>query len=141
MRISRDEAREIAITALLLAIALRIGSGLVQGIDEVSRDWTTRSLLGRILAPIGSTIGIMTLGQALLAALSPAGSVSARLVGLSRAAAAVVAVLGVMAALNSLTAGFSNWTDRLWFAMANGMTAAVLGGAAWWILTNLDPER
>lgn len=141
MRISRDEAREIAITALLLAVALRIGSGVVQGVEEVGREWTLRSLLGRVFAPIGSTIGIMTLGLALLAALSPSGSVSTRLLGVARAATAVVAVLGVAAALNSLTAGFSGWAGRLWFSMMNGLTAAVLAGAAWWILTNLDADR
>lgn len=141
MRISRDEAREIAITALLLAVALRIGSGFVQGLEELGRDWSTRSLLGRILAPIGSTIGILTLGVALLAALSPAGSVSLRLFGLARRTAAAVALLGLAAALDSLTEGFTNWTDRLWYSMTNGMTAAVLAGAAWWILTNLDPDR
>ena len=141
MRISRDEAREIAITALLLAVALRIGSGLLQGLEEVGRDWTTRSLLGRIFAPIGSTIGIMTLGLALLTALSPSGSVSTRLFNLARVSAAVVAALGLAAASNGLTEGFGEWTNRLWFAMTNGMTAAVLGGAAWWILANLDQDR
>jgi len=141
MRISRDEAREIAITALLLAIVLRVGSGLVQGIEEVGRDWTWRSVLGRIFAPISSSIGLMALGAGLLAALSPSGSVSPRLLALTRLATGVVAILGVAAALNSLTAGFSGWEGRLWFSMMNGMTAAVLAGAAWWILTNLDPER
>lgn len=141
MRISRDEAREIAVTALLLAIALRIGSGILQGVDEIGRNWTARSLLGRVLAPIGSTIGIMTLGVALLVALSPAGSVSARLFAVARPTAAVVTLLGVAAALNSLTGGITDWTDRLWFSMSNGVTAAVLAGAAWWILVNLDPDR
>ena len=141
MRISRDEAREIAITALLLAIGLRFGSGLVQGIEELGREWTWRSLAGRVFAPIGSSIGLMALGVGLLAALSPSGSVSTRLLRVTRFTAGAVTVLGVAAALNSLTAGFSGWEGRLWFSMMNGLTAAVLAGAAWWILYNLDPDR
>ncbi len=141
MRISRDEAREIAVTALLLAIVLRIGSGLVQGIEEVGREWTWRSLAGRVFAPVSASMGILALGVGLLLALSPSGSVSTRLLGLTRGTAGVVALLGVAATLNSLTSGFGGWESRLWFSMMNGMTAAVLAGAAWWILTNLDPER
>lgn len=141
MGISRDEAREIAITALLLAIGLRIGSGVVQGIEELDRGWTGRSVADRLFAPMGSSIGIMALGAGLLAALSPVGGVSPRIVSFTRLTTGVVALLGVAAALNSLTDGFSGWAGRLWFSMMNGMTAAVLAGAAWWILTNLDPER
>jgi len=141
VRISRDEAREIAITALLLAIVLRVGSGVVQGIEEVSRQWTWRSLAGRVFAPVSASMGLMALGVGLLAALSPSGSVSLRLLGVTRWVTGVVAILGVAAALNSLTAGFSGWESRLWFSMMNGMTAAVLAGAAWWILANLDQDR
>ena len=53
MRLSRDEAREIACTALLLAVALRVFSGVLQVVQELERDWTVRSALGRFLAPVG----------------------------------------------------------------------------------------
>ena len=102
MRISRDEAREIAITAGLLAIALRIGSGLVQGVEEIGRAWTWRSLAGRVFAPISASIGIMALGVGLLAALSPSGSVSPRVYSFTRLATGVVTVLGVATATDNL---------------------------------------
>jgi len=140
MRVSRDEAREVAIVALLLVAGLRVISGVVQLVEELDRSYTWESLAGRFLAPVGSTLGIFVFAAAMLAALSPSGSVSGTLMSRTRDASGLVGILGVASSLLSLTTGFSA-TGRVWFALINGFAAIVLGFAGWWILRNLDPER
>ena len=141
MKVSRDEAREVAAVALALTIGLRILSGVVQVIDELNRGWTWGSLAGRFLAPVGSTMGLLTLALVMLLVLSPNGSVSPAVFRATRYITVVVAVLGALSVVNSLTAGLGSVASRLWFVLLNGSAAAVLGGAAWWIITRFDPDR
>ena len=141
MRLSRDEAREIAATALMLVIGLRLLAGVFQMVDELSRSWTWSSLLGRLLAPVGSTLGLFALGLTLVLVLSPSGSIS---MGANRVATVLVgavAGLGALSVVNGLVQGGGGIGGRLSFVLLNGSAAAVLGGAAWWILKNFEPER
>lgn len=140
MRFSRDEAREIAIVALLLVAGLRVLSGVVQLVEEMDREHTWQSLAGRLLAPVGSTLGLLVFAAAMIAALSPSGSVSRRVMSSARDGSGVVGVLGVASSMLGLTTGFSA-TGRLWFVLINGFAATVLGFTGWWILRNLDPSR
>ena len=106
MRLSRDEAREVAVTALLLAIVFRVLAGVFQAVEELGRENTWRSVLGRFLAPLGSSLGLLAIGVALLVALSPTGSVSGRLSLLTQRVLGVVALFGAVAVLNGLTSDF-----------------------------------
>ena len=141
MKLSRDEAREVAAIAIGLTIALRVGAGVFQMLEELSGEWSSRSLLSRFLAPVGSTMGILALALALLLVLSPTGSIEQRAFSWARPVAGVVAVLGAVSALNGITSGFGSVMSRIWFAAINGFAALVLGAAAWWILSNFDPDR
>lgn len=141
MSISRDEAREIAIVGLLATIGLRVGAGVLQLLDDIGQNATLRSLSGRLFAPIGSTVGILALGAVLLVVLSPSGSITPAVVKATRRSAAAVAALGVAAAFHTLALGYSDVLSRMWFAMINGLAAAVLGSTAWWILRNFDADR
>lgn len=141
MSLSRDEAREIAIIGVLITIALRVGAGVFQLIEEVTGAWTWPSLAGRFFAPIGSTVGMLTLAAVLIVVLSPNGAVSTSVVtAVSRVAVAVTA-LGVGSTLYTLVFSFSDALAKLWFAMINGLAAATLAGTGWWILRNFDPDR
>ncbi len=141
MSLSRDEAREVAAVAIALVIGLRILAGVFQVLDELSGAWDARSLLGRFLAPVGSTLGILTLALALLVVLSPSGSIERRTFNGARQISAIVTVLGLLSVLNSLVFGFSAFLSRVWFTAINGFAALLLGAAAWWILQNFDPSR
>lgn len=141
MSLSRDEAREIAATAIILTIILRITSGLLRVIDELDGAWDTRSLLGRFLAPIGATPGVLALALALLIILSPRGAISSRIHRVAESMVGVVAILGALALLNSVVWGLNDALNSVASAMANGSAAMVLGGAAWWMLSNFDPQR
>ncbi len=141
MSISRDEAREVAIVGLLATVALRIGAGVFQSIDELDAQWTFRSLLGRLFAPIGSTVGMLTLAAVLLVVLSPSGSITPVVTTATRRAAATVSALGVAASFHTLALSYSELLSKLWFAMINGLAAATLGLTGWWILRNFDAER
>lgn len=141
MSISRDEAREIAVVGLLVTVGLRVGAGMFQLIDELDGQWTARSLIGRFLAPVGSTMGILTLGAVLLVVLAPSGAVTPGLTVAARRAAATVAILGIVASFHSLTLSYSDVLSRLWFAMINGLAAATLGSTAYYILRNFDGDR
>ncbi|NNC79606.1 MAG: hypothetical protein HKN94_05580 [Acidimicrobiales bacterium] len=140
MQVSRDEAREVAVVALLLVAGLRVLSGVVQLIEEFDREHTWESLAGRFLAPVGSTLGLFVFGAAMIVALSPSGSVSRRVMRAARDGSGFVGLLGVASSLLSLTTGFST-TGRIWFALINGFAATVLGFTGWWLLRNLDPNR
>ncbi len=110
-------------------------------VDELSRGWTWRSLLGRFLAPVGSTMGLLVLALVLLIVLSPKGSVSNPLFRTARIQSLLVFALGSVSVLNSLSSGFGSFVSRLWFSLINGFAAVVLAGAAYWIIANFDPDR
>ncbi|MEM9565015.1 MAG: hypothetical protein AAGA93_20495 [Actinomycetota bacterium] len=139
--VSRDEAREVAIVALLMTLVLRLGAGVLQAVDELNGPTETRELLVRLFAQVGSTVGILTLGCVLIVVLSPRGSVSTGTADLVRRVAATVTVLGLLGALNTLTLPFTPMLGRLWLSMINGLAAATLAGAGYWILRNFDDER
>jgi len=139
--ISRDEAREIAVVGMLVTVALRVGAGILQLIDEVDGEWTVRSAASRLFAPIGSTVGILVLGAALLVVLSPNGSITSGVMTLCRRAATAVAGLGAAASFYTLAFSYAAPLARLWFAMINGLAAATLAGTAWWILRDFDADR
>jgi hypothetical protein len=139
--ISRDEAREIAVVGMLITVGLRLGAGVLQLVEEVGASWTVRSATSRLFAPIGSTVGILVLASALLAVLSPRGSVTTGVLVLCRRAAATVALIGAAASVHTLAFGFGTVVARLWFAMINGLAAATLAGTAWWILRHFDGDR
>lgn len=139
--ISRDEAREVGVLALLVVIGLRIGAGVVQMLDELNAPWTFRSLLGRFLAPVGSTMGLLTIGAVLLVVLSPNGSITDGLTTATRRTAATVAGLGVISAFYTLTLSYNDLLPSIWFVMINALAAATLGAAGWWIMRNFDGDR
>lgn len=141
MSLSRDEAREVAVVAILVTTALRIGVGVLQMIDDFGEFSTLRSLTSRLLAPIGSTVGMLALAAVLIIVLSPTGSVTNGVVTAGRRMAAVVAALGIAATFHSVVLGYNHFLAKLWFAMNNGMAAAVLGGAAYYIIRNFDSQR
>lgn len=141
MGVSRDEAREIAVIGLLVALGLRVGAGLLQTIDELSGPTNTRNVLSRFFAQIGSTVGILTLAAVMLVVLSPTGSITRGVSDLCRRVAAWVTVLGLAGAFHTLTLSYNSTLGRLWFAMINGLAAATLAGTGWWILRNFDESR
>ncbi len=139
--LSRDEAREVGAVAVGLTIALRLVAGVFQVVEELGAQWTFRSLLGRFLAPVGATMGMLMLALALLIVLSPSGSIERRTFRWATTLAAVVSVLGVLSVLNAITTGFGSVASRIGFTSINGAAALVLGAAAWWILKNFNPDR
>ena len=141
MSLSRDEAREVAAVALGLTIVFRLIAGIFQVIDELSAAWTFRSLLGRFLAPVGATMGILMLALALLIVLSPTGSIERRTFSWATRLAATVAILGGVSLLNGITTDVGSFINRIPFTLINGAAAVVLGAAAWWILKNFDSAR
>lgn len=141
MSLSRDEAREVAAVALGLTIAFRFGAGFFQVIDELSAPWTFRSLLSRFLAPVGATMGMLTLGLSLLLVLSPNGSIERRTFTWATALSMIVAILGAISVLNAITTDVDRLISRIAFTSINGIAALVLGAAAWWILKNFDGNR
>ncbi len=141
MSISRDEARELAIIGILIALGLRLGAGLLQTFDELSGPTDTRNLLSRLFAQVGSTVGILTLAAVLLVVLSPRGSVTEGMSRLVRRVAGGVTVLGLASALFTLTLSYNAALGRIWLAMINGLAAATLAGTGWWILRDFDQDR
>ncbi len=140
MSLSRDEAREIAATALLLTIGLRFFSGVLQVADEFERGWTTGTLIERFVSPVGSTSGMLVLALALLLVLSPTGSISMRTNSLAIGVSILTSGFGAVSVLSDLVVGDTT-VGRLALSMRNGGAAFVLGGAAWWILSNFNAER
>ena len=141
MSISRDEAREIAIAAILITVAIRIAAGLIQVVDELTGAFTFTSLADRLFAPVGSAIGMLSLAAVLIVVLSPAGSVTTGVATATRWTAAVVGVIGLLAGAHTITRATNNVLPGIWFAMINGLAAAILGGTGWWILRNFNSER
>ena len=141
MSISRDEARELAVIGLLVALGLRIGAGLLQTFDELSGPTDTRNVFSRFFAQIGSTVGILTLAAVMLVVLSPTGSITKGLSALCRRVAAGVALLGLSGAFYTMTLSYNSTLGRIWFAMINGLAAATLAGTGWWILRDFDEDR
>lgn len=140
MGLSRDEAREVAAVALMLTMSLRLLAGVFQVVDELSREWTWQSALGRFLAPVGSTLGILALALALLFVLSPPGSISMRASSFATLLCGVIGLLGAISVINGLS-GVGSVAGRIWFTLINGASAAVLGSAAFWILRNFESNR
>jgi hypothetical protein len=141
MGVSRDEARELAIMGLLIALGLRIGVGVLRAIEELTFPSSARSVMGQLFAQIGSTVGLFTLGAVLLVVLSPRGSVTPGLRHLVRRVAGVMTALGLAGAFFALSFAFSGVLGRLEFAMQNGLTATALAGTGWWVMKNFDEER
>ena len=141
MSLSRDEAREIAAYAIGLVIALRIGAGVLQAAEEMGGLWTAQSVFGRFLAPVGSTMGMLSLALALLVVLSPSGSIEAPVFACAKWLAGIVAVLGAASILNTLAFSAGGLANRLWFSAINGSSAAVLGASSWWILVRFNQDR
>lgn len=127
--------------AILATILLRIGAGVLQAIDDLGEFANFRSLTSRLFAPIGSTVGMLALAAVLIIVLSPTGSVTTGVVTATRRVAAAVAALGIAASFHSVVLGYSELLARLWFAMINGLAAATLGSAAYYILRNFDIAR
>lgn len=126
---------------LLATIALRVGAGVLQLIQELTGQWTVSSALGRLFAPIGSTVGMLALAAVLLVVLSPTGSVTVTVTVAVRRAAALVTLLGIAASVTMLVLSPGRLIQDLWIAMINGLAAATLGGTAWWIIKNFDQDR
>lgn len=138
---SRDEAREIALVAILVAIAVRVSAGVVQMLDEAGGDYTARSLIGRFFSPLGSTVGILTLAAVLLVVLSPSGSVTTGLTRIVRRTAAAVTALGAVATVYTLTLSYNTFIGSLRFVLINAIPVTVLAGAGWWVLRHFDGSR
>lgn len=141
MRLSRDEAREIAAVALMLAVGSRLAAGVFQVLDELDRGWTFSSLFGRLVAPMTATAGLMVIALALLLVLSPPGSISMRSNQIALMLAAIVTVLGAGAILNEIVFSLGTWQQRMSRISQELAIVTVLGGAAYWILRNFDPQR
>ncbi len=138
--ISRDDAREVATIALLLALSVRIGAGVVKAVEEATREYTWQSIVGEFLAPVGSSLGLMSIGAILIVVLSPNGSITAMVQLSARLAAFVVMTLGAISTIFALTNQATVLTG-LWISMINGLSAAILGGAGWWIIRNFNNQR
>lgn len=139
--VSRDEAREIGVVAILAAVVVRVSAGLVQMVDEASGDYTLRSLVGRFFSPLGSTVGILTLAAVLLVVLSPAGSITHGLTRAVRRVAAAVTILGAAAIFYTLALSYNTFLGSLRFVLINALPVTILAGAGWWILRHFDQGR
>jgi len=141
MRLSRDEAREVAAIALMLAVGSRLAAGVFQVLDELDRGWTWSSLFGRLVAPMTATVGLLVLALALLLVLSPPGSISMRANRIALSLAGVVAGLGAGAILNEIVFSLGTWQQRLARISQELAIVTLLAGTAFWILRNFDPQR
>ena len=141
MRLSRDEAREIAATAIMLAIGLRLVAGLFQVLDEIDRGWTWSSLLGRMVSPVTATLGLLTIGLVLLLVLSPPGSISMRSNRVATALTATVASLGIAGVFNEFVFSLGTWQQRFGRVSQELLIATLLAGTGWFLLKNFDSER
>lgn len=142
MRLSRDEAREIAAVALMIAIVLRFISGFVRWLDELSMGGNTVGIFIRTtLEPVGSTMAIFTLGLALLIVLSPAGAISMRVRKPATILSGFVSVAAIIVILNRLVVGGGSVLGRVWFTLLDKFPALILASAAFIVLRNHDSER
>ena len=141
MRLSRDESREIAAIALMLAVGLRFFSGFVRWLDELDNGGGAGTFVSTLFEPVGSTMATLTLGLALLIVLSPAGAVSDRVRKPATITAALVTAGATIVILNRLVAGGGSVLGRIWFTMLDKFPALILAGAAFVILRNHDSNR
>ena len=134
----------------MFAILLRLASGVLLVVDEVTLNcsgdpdtacWTWQSVLERFLAPIGSTPGLLALALALFLVLSPPGSISMNVNFFATALCGLIGALGAVAVLNGFIGGGPSSATRIGFTLREGASAAILGGAAFWILKNFDKSR
>ena len=141
MRLSRDEAREIAAVALMLAIGFRAFSGLVRWLDDLDSGGGVGTFVSTAFEPVGSTMAILTLGLALLVVLSPPGAISMKVRKPATITAALVTAGSVIIILNRLVAGGGSILGRIWFTMLDKFPALILAGAALYILGYHDSKR
>ena len=141
MRLSRDEAREVVAIALMLAIGLRFLSGTFRWLDERRIGADRGTLIATIFEPVGTTMGMLVVGLAALIVLSPKGAVSTRVHTVATWTSLAVMVGGVIVILNRLVAGGGSILGRIWFSLFDKFPAVILAGAAWTILSRLDPDR
>lgn len=141
MGLSRDEAREIAATALMLAIGLRWLSGLVRWFDERRIGADSGTFITTVFEPVGTAMGLLTLGLALLIVLSPNGAISTRVRTAATWTATAVVAGTVVVIINRLIVGGSSILGRVWFTLFDKVPALILAGAALTILRNLDGDR
>lgn len=141
MSVSRDETREIVAVALMLAIGLRILSGVFQVLDELDRRWTWSSLVGRLVSPITATVGLLCIGLVLLLVLSPAGSISMRSNRIARGLTATVTVLGVLSVFNVFVFRLGTWQQQFGRLSQELLIATLLAGTGWFLLRNFDSGR
>ena len=141
MRLSRDEAREIAATALMLSIGLRLLAGVFQVLDEIDRGWTWSSLLGRLVSPVTATLGLLTIALVLLLVLSPSGSISMRSNRVTLALTSTVTMLAVAGVFNEFVFSLGTWQQRLSRVSQELLIATLLAGTGWFLLRNFDSER
>jgi hypothetical protein len=140
--VSRDDAREIAVWALLGVVGLRVAAGLVQVLQELAVPWTVRSLVTRFFSPIDTVVGLATLGAVLVVVLSPSGSITEGTKRLCLRVAGAVFVMGLLGTFVTLSLSLAaSSLARVLFALYNGLGAALLGGCGWWIIRNFDPDR
>lgn len=125
----------------MLAIGLRLLAGVFQLLDELDRGFTASSLLGRFVSPITATIGLLTIGLALLLVLSPPGSISMRSNRVATALVGFVAALGVLGVLNEFVYTLGTWQQRFARVSQEILIATLLSATAWWILSNFNADR
>ena len=138
--LSRDDAREIGVIALLFGVGLRVAAGVVLGLQETTHAYTWRSITGQFLASVDATMGLLALAATLLIVLSPTASVSPRLLPITRRIAGAVTLLGVAAALFAIE-NQATLLSGIWLALRNGTATSLLAGSGWWILRNFNNER
>ena len=141
MRLSRDESREIAAIALMLAIGLRFFSGFVRWLDDLSNGGGASTFISTAFEPVGSTMAIFTLGLALLIVLSPAGAISERVRRPATIISGLVTAVATIVILNRLITGGGSVLGRIWFTMLDKFPALILAAAAFIILRNHDSNR
>ncbi len=141
MSLSRDEAREVAAVALMLTIALRILAGVFQMLDEIDRGWTWSSLLGRMVSPVTATLGVLSIGLALVLVLSPPGSISMTSNRIALVLTGTVMVLGILGVFNEIVFSLGTWQQRLGRVSQELSIATLLAGTGWYLLKNFDSAR
>lgn len=125
----------------MLAIAVRFVSGIVRAIDEATDGGTFATTLTTLLAPAGTTMGILALGLALLIVFAPSGAVSREIYNPALLTAGLVVLLVTGSILVRVIAGADDFFERLAFVLFDRTPALILAGAAWWSLQNFDSKR
>lgn len=125
----------------MLTIVLRLIAGVFQVLDEIDRGWTWSSLLGRMVSPVTATLGVLSIGLALVLILSPAGSISMKSNRVAIALTGTVAVLGVLGVFNEMVFSLGTWQQRFGRVSQELSIATLLAGTGWYLLRNFDSAR